>query len=64
MAADGSTSADSVAATFAASIEGLGPTDLSIVHLAMTKVIEFEAQGRSAEGEEMLVELLRLMRDE
>lgn len=56
-------SADSFTAALAASLEGLGPVDLKVVHLVMHKAVELESQGRGIECDEMLMSLLRFMRD-
>lgn len=52
------------ATAFFMALEGLGPVDLRILHLAMAKAAQLEAVGRGADADVLLLNLLRMVESE
>jgi hypothetical protein len=55
---------DDVSEAFFAALEGLGPVDLRVLYLAMSRAASLEAAGRGADADTLLLGLLRLVQEE
>lgn len=56
--------ADPFAALFAEALSHLGPIELRILHLALSRVTDLQSAGRGAEADALLLRLLHIVQDD
>ncbi|WP_428150828.1 hypothetical protein [Brevundimonas sp.] len=56
--------ADPFAALFAEALSHLGPVEMRILHLTLSRVAGLQRSGRGAEADALLLGLLRIVRDD
>lgn len=55
---------DDVEEAFAEALKGLGPADLSVLHLAMVQAAALQTAGHGRQADALLLGLLGILRDE
>ncbi|CAN5250566.1 hypothetical protein BH10PSE1_BH10PSE1_24790 [soil metagenome] len=55
---------EAVTDAFFEAVSGLGPVDLRVLHLAMSRAANLEAGGRGADADTLLLRLLRILQED